>query len=133
MILLLACAHTSDLVTLDLGSAQAHVEIADSPTERAHGLMGRKTLDADHGMLFVYPSAEPHFFWMKDTPLPLSIAFLDAQGTIIRLADMQPFDTHTTPSGGPAQYALEMEQGWFAAHGVAEGLRVGGLPGPSEQ
>ena len=133
MILLLACAHTSDLLSLELGTAHAQVEVADTPAERARGLMERTALDPDHGMLFIYPSAEPHFFWMKDTPLPLSIAFLDAEGTIIRLADMQPFDTHTTPSGGPAQYALEMEQGWFVAHGIVEGARVGGLPGPSEQ
>jgi uncharacterized membrane protein (UPF0127 family) len=126
--LLLACAHQSELLELHLGDATAHVEIADTQAERAHGLMGRRALDPDTGMLFVYPDAEPHFFWMKDTPLPLSIAFLDAGGRIIRLADMQPFDTHTTPSGGPAQYALEMEQGWFRTHGIAEGSLVTGLP-----
>ena len=109
------------------------VEIADTPELRSRGLMERAGLQPDHGMLFVYPSARPLSFWMKNTPLPLSIAYIDSQGRIVRLADMAPFDETSIPSRYPAQYALEMEQGWFAKHGVAAGDRVEGLPGPSQE
>ena len=104
------------------------VEIADEPEERTQGLMHRASLQPDHGMLFVYPSEALRSFWMKDTPLPLSIAYISAGGRIVHIADMAPFDTSAVSSQYPAQYALEMEQGWFAAHGVATGDKVDGLP-----
>jgi uncharacterized membrane protein (UPF0127 family) len=116
---------------LTIGTATVTVEIADDPTERAQGLMNRRTLADDHGMLFVYPDERPRSFWMKDTPLPLSIAYLDAQGRIVRIADMTPFDTSSVPSMRPAMYALEVNQGWFARHGVKVGSSVEGVPPPS--
>jgi uncharacterized membrane protein (UPF0127 family) len=118
-------------IALTIGSTTVQVEIADDPTERAQGLMNRKTLDADRGMLFVYPDERPRSFWMKDTSLPLSIAYLDAQGRIVRIADMTPFDTSPVPSGRPAMYALEMNQGWFTRHAVQVGASVKGVPPPS--
>ncbi|MDP6932352.1 MAG: DUF192 domain-containing protein, partial [Myxococcota bacterium] len=71
-------------------------------------------------------------FWMKDTPLPLSIAFIDTAGRIVHIADMVPLDTSPVPSVRPAMYALEMDRGWFQAHGVYAGARVEGLPGASK-
>lgn len=119
--------------TLLVGSAVVQAEVADEEKERAVGLMRRDSLPDGGGMLFVYPDARARIFWMKNTPLPLSIAFLDAGGVVVALAEMQPFSTVPVPSGVPAMYALEMRQGWFAAHGVGVGARVTGLPGPSRE
>lgn len=126
--LLVGCAHSAGALTLDVGGTPVTAELADTPDLRAHGLMGRSALDPDAGMLFVYPDEAPRFYWMKDTPLPLAIAFLDASGHVVHLAEMSPFDTNTTPSEHPAQYALEMASGWFTAHHVQVGAQVGGLP-----
>ena len=113
---------------LTIGSTTVSVEIADDPKERAQGLMNREALGADQGMLFVYPDERPRTFWMKDTSLPLSIAYLDAQGRIVRIADMTPFDTSPVPSVRPAMYALEVNQGWFTRHAVQVGASVKGVP-----
>ncbi len=107
------------------------VEIADEQAERNLGLMYRDQMGADAGMLFVYPDAQPRSFWMKDTRIPLTIAYLDATGTIVHMADMRPLDTSSVPSQKPAMYALEMNQGWFAKHDVVVGDKVTGLPAPS--
>lgn len=130
----MGCARADPLPTIELDVAghKVEVEVADDDAERQHGLMGRKSLPADHGMLFVFPDSAERRFWMKDTPLPLSIAYIDAGGRIVHLADMQPFDTTPVPSGYPAMYALEMAQGWFARHQVAVGDKITGLPKPSE-
>lgn len=126
---LLACAHGgAATTTLRVGTTELAVEIADTPEERAQGLMYRDHLADDRGMLFVYPDAQERRFWMKNTRIPLSIAFLDPAGTILSIADMKPLDTNTTPSGAPAMYALEVNKGWFAAHGVTVGTLVTGLP-----
>jgi uncharacterized protein len=116
---------------LTIGTATVAVEIADDPKEREHGLMQRASLATDHGMLFVYPDERERSFWMKDTALPLSIAYLDSQGRIVRIADMTPFNLNPVPSGRPAMYALEVSQGWFARNKVQVGLSVKGLPPPS--
>ena len=113
---------------LELQGTRVTVEIADSDDERAQGLMYRESLEADHGMLFVYPDEDLRYFWMKDTPLPLSIAFFDADGMIVNISDMRPLSEQTTPSKIAAQYALEMNQGWFRSHGVHTGQTVMGLP-----
>lgn len=106
-------------------------EVADEPVERNLGLMYRDSLPTDHGMLFVYPDAAPRSFWMKDTRVPLTIAYVDAAGVIVHLADMIPLDTTAVPSGKPALYALEMNKGWFAKHDVTVGDTLTGLPKPS--
>ena len=132
---LVACAwgqsHDAPSTALTIGSATVRVEIADDPTERARGLMNRSNLGADEGMLFVYPDERPRSFWMKDTSLPLSIAYLDAQGRIVHIADLTPFDTSPVPSGRPAMYAIEVNQGWFTRHAVQVGASVKGVPPPS--
>jgi hypothetical protein len=108
------------------------VEVADDGEERSRGLMFRDSLGADEGMLFVYPVEAPRSFWMKDTRIPLSIAYLASDGTIVSMADMRPMSERGTPSDQPAMYALEVNQGWFGKRGIAVGDRVQDLPGPSE-
>jgi uncharacterized membrane protein (UPF0127 family) len=137
--LLLACARNTipqpvlPTTTISVDGHPVTVELADTPELRRQGLMGRAALNPDHGMLFIYPDERPRSFWMKDTPLPLSIAFLDTQGRIVRIADMVPLDETPTPSRYPAMYALEMELGWFTRGGVSAGDRVEGLPSPSRE
>lgn len=125
----LACAKgglpTADIVVKDVSIS---VEVADEGTERQLGLMYRDRLGTNDGMLFVYPDAVERNFWMKDTRIPLSIAYLDAEGRIVRIADLVPFDTNPVPSGAPAQFALEMNRGWFVGHKIQVGDTVTHLP-----
>jgi uncharacterized membrane protein (UPF0127 family) len=104
------------------------VEIADTGAERQTGLSGRTTLAEDAGMLFVFDQEQPLSFWMKDTLIPLSIAYISADGRIVDIQDMQPLDETPHPSAEPAQYALEVNQGFFTEQGVAVGDTVE-LPG----
>jgi uncharacterized membrane protein (UPF0127 family) len=89
--------------------------------------MFRKSLAPNSGMLFIFDAAEIHCMWMKNTYIPLSVAFLDAQGTITNIADMQPHSEQSHCASRPALYALEMEQGWFARRGIKPGLKLGGF------
>jgi len=100
------------------------VEVADTPATRQLGLMHRASLPANSGMLFVFSECEPRQFWMKDTHVPLSIAYADELGTILNIEDMQPLNLQQTPSAGAAQYALEMNRGWFEENGIGIGHRV---------
>lgn len=120
-------------IPLRLGAHSLQVEVADTDAERQQGLMHREGLAPDHGMVFVYPDERERGFWMKNTRIPLSIAFVDRQGRVVHLADMQPLDERTTHSVYPAMYAVEVDQGWFTAHGVRIGSKVEGLPGPSRE
>jgi hypothetical protein len=104
------------------------VEIAQPDAERQTGLSGRPTLAEDAGMLFVFDQEQSLSFWMKDTLIPLSIAYISAEGRIVDIQDMQPLDETPHPSVEPAQYALEVDQGFFAERGVAVGDTVE-LPG----
>lgn len=115
-------------ILLRAGQREIVAEVASTDATRARGLMFRKHLPADHGMLFVFPEAAQQCFWMKNTPLPLTIAFIDARGRIINLADMQPYSLDSHCAMGPALYALEMEQGWFTRHGIRAGAQIHGLP-----
>ncbi len=126
-----ALAWASPPVTLHVGGRTISVEVADTPQERALGLMGRAAMGEDEGMLFVYPDEAPRSFWMKNTLLPLSIAFVYKSGSIVHLADMAPMDERPVPSLYPTMFALEMNRGWFEANGVKVGQRVGGLPEPA--
>lgn len=124
-------AQSLDTLQLTVGGRTVTAEIADSRAEREIGLMYRKSLPDDHGMLFVYPVAEERHFWMKNTLVPLSIAYLNAEGRIVHTADMDPLDTTPVGSVYPASYALEMSRGWFVANGIGDGDVVTGLPAPS--
>jgi hypothetical protein len=92
--------------------------------EKARGLMFRQKLGKNEGMLFVYEKEERLSFWMKNTPIPLSIAFLDKTGMIVDIQDMVPFSLQTRVSAYPAQYALEVNGGWFRANDVSIGDAV---------
>ena len=113
-------------VTIDASGGkrvEVRVEIADSLSEQARGLMYRKSLGEDSGMLFVYRREQPLSFWMKNTRISLSIAYIDSKGRITDILDMKPLDDkppHYT-SSEPVQYALEVNQGFFDEHGVKVG------------
>ena len=100
------------------------VEIADTAAEWQMGLMGRTALAQDAGMLFVFDQEQLLSFWMKDTLIPLSIAFIDSQGRIVDIQDMQPLDETSHQSAVPAQYALEVNQGFFGERGIMIGDTV---------
>lgn len=114
---------------LDVGTHRISAELAEEPADRNRGLMFRESLPEDHGMLFVFPDERPRGFWMRNTKIPLSIAYLDSHGRIVRIADLEPHDERPVPSGRPAQFALEMRRDWFRDHAVFEGDLVRGLPG----
>ncbi len=116
---------------LTIDSFTAYAEVAARADERTQGLMYRTALAPDSGMLFVFDSAEFQRFWMKNTLIPLSIAYIDSAGTITDILEMTPLDTTTLyASSRPVPYALEMNRGWFAARGIRPGARVAGLPQP---
>ncbi len=135
-LLLAAAADAASTVTelptvaLKVGGHRIIAEVAATPDHRATGLMHRFSLKPDHGMIFVFERAEPQGFWMKNTFIPLSIAFIGSDGRIINIDDMAPKDESTHWSGGPAQYALEMRKGWFAEKGIKPGDAFEGLPAP---
>jgi uncharacterized membrane protein (UPF0127 family) len=139
LLLVLACsplAHAGDLV-LAIGKHAISAEVADTPAAREHGLMQRTRLCADCGMIFVFPTAARYGFWMKNTPLPIAIAFIGGDGRIVNIVEMQPYSLDIHYAQADSQYALEMNSGWFAAHGVntgdtVEGLRPGIAPKSGE-
>lgn len=116
-------------IILIIKGAKLNVEIADSPEERALGLMYRQTLAQDQGMLFIFEQAGIYPFYMKNTKIPLSIAFIDQKGVIIDIQQMAPFDEQTQHyPNKPFLYALETNQGWFFEQGIKIGDTVFGLP-----
>lgn len=102
-------------------------ETASTYAARNKGLMGRKSLAENQGMLFVFSKSDYHSMWMKDTYLPLSVAFIDAQGKIINIAEMTPLSEDTHTANGLAKYALEMSGGWFRAKNIWPGEKIEGL------
>jgi uncharacterized membrane protein (UPF0127 family) len=114
-------------IWLQAGIHRIRAEVAATPAERSRGLMLRPSLAANSGMLFVFESESVHCFWMKNTLIPLTIAFIAQDGAIVTLADMQPHDETSHCPARPVRYALEMDQGWFKAKGVRTGDRIGGL------
>lgn len=113
---------------LRIGPHAFQVEVAATPQQRQRGLMGRTHLAADGGMLFVFEQPGRHCFWMRDTPLPLSIAFIDSAGRITDLADMQPRTETPHCPGADVRYALEVRQGEFQRRGITTRAQVDGLP-----
>ena len=121
-ILLVTPACRSDsLFELPVGDEVFLVEIADDAQERQRGLMFRRELPPDQGMLFVFPDSRPRSFWMKDTPLPLSLAYISAEGRILEIHDLEPLSLTPVRSRFPARYALEVNQGRFEELGIAVG------------
>ncbi len=117
---------STKISTLRIGTHLIQAEIVDTQQSRERGLMQRTHLCEHCGMLFVFEEAAKHGFWMKNTPLPLSIAFINAQGMIINIAEMQANTTTTHRAQEDALYALEMNQGWFALRGIKRGDAVQG-------
>jgi hypothetical protein len=115
-------------IDLTAGMHVIRAEVASTLLQQQIGLMHRRTLGANEGMLFVYDSAAPRCFWMRNTLLPLSIAFVDDDGTIVNIADMQPLNDQSHCSARPVRFALEMNQGWFAKRGIGPGFRLRGAP-----
>jgi uncharacterized membrane protein (UPF0127 family) len=115
-------------IPLSINGHKIVVEVAATPERRSLGLMNRFSLQPDHGMLFVFDYPEPQGFWMKNTFIPLSIAFVAPDGRIINVDEMQPHDETTHMSRGPALYAIEMRRGWFTERGIKSGDVVTGLP-----
>jgi uncharacterized membrane protein (UPF0127 family) len=105
-------------------------ELASTPEQQAQGLMHRFSLKPDHGMLFVFERTERRSFWMKNTYIPLSIAFIAPDGRIVNIEQMAPHDESPHWSKAPVRYALEMRKGWFAERSIVPGDRVVGLPAP---
>jgi uncharacterized membrane protein (UPF0127 family) len=114
-------------VELSIKDTRLVAEVAATEATRTTGLMNRFSLQPDHGMLFVFKAPQPQAFWMKNTYVPLSIAFIGSDGRILNIADMAPQTETTHPSRGPAHFALEMRKGWFAQHGIGAGEFVAGL------
>ena len=114
-------------ITLDIRGHKLTAEVAATDATRTTGLMFRRMMPENRGMLFVFAQSEPLRFWMKNTYIPLSIAHIDEAGTIVNIADMKPQTTDGHPSTKPAKYALEMNQGWFAKRGIKAGAKINGL------
>lgn len=113
---------------LSAGIHQIQAEIARTPEQRAIGLMNRSALGGNEGMLFVFDEAAPQCFWMKNTLIPLSIAFVADDGTILQIADMPPQTLKSTCSARPVRLALEMNKGWFAQRNLKAGSKLSGPP-----
>jgi hypothetical protein len=116
--------------TLEINGHKLVAEVATTPEQTSKGLMHRFSLRPDHGMLFVLDRVEMRSFWMKNTFIPLSIAFIGEDGRIVNIENMAPQDERLHWSRAPVRYALEMRRGWFAERGIAPGDRVIGLPAP---
>ncbi len=115
------------VVELSIKKSKLKAEVAADNTTRSTGLMNRFSLKPDHGMIFIFAQSEPLGFWMKNTFIPLSIAYIDSKGVIVNIVDMKPHDETAHPSGAPALFALEMKQGWFKERGIVAGDTVNGL------
>lgn len=115
-------------IHLNAGIHVITAEVAESADERATGLMFREQMANNAGMLFVFPAPFVHCFWMQNTILPLSIAFIADDGTVVNIADMKPQSTDSHCAGKPVRYALEMNKGWFAKRGIKPGVRLHGGP-----
>ena len=115
------------VIDLTIKTSKLKAEVAADNNTRSTGLMNRFSLATDHGMIFVFAQSEPLAFWMRNTFVPLSIAYIDSKGVIVNIVDMKPQDESTHPSAGPAMFALEMKQGWFKERGIVAGDKVNGL------
>lgn len=111
---------------LSAGMYVIDAQVAQTPEQREIGLMMRKEMPVHEGMIFVFEEAHTQCFWMKNTLLPLTAAFVSDDGTIVNLADMKPKSTESHCSAQPVRYVLEMNQGWFAKRGIKAGSKLGG-------
>jgi len=115
------------VVQLSAGIYLIRAEVAADMSTRAQGLMFRKSLPPNGGMLFIFDEPAIQCMWMKNTLVPLSVAFMDERGAILNIEDMQPQTEDTHCATAPAVLALEMSKGWFAQRGIKPGMKLGGL------
>ena len=115
-------------VTLSAGMHLINAQVASTPQERAIGLMFRKEMPVNEGMLFAFEQASEQCFWMKNTLLPLTAAFVADDGSIVNLADMQPQSLESHCSTRPVRFVLEMNKGWFDKRGLKAGSKLSGPP-----
>lgn len=129
LVALFAAAAHAQLPVADLAAGMhlIRAEVADNMSARTTGLMHRKSMAQNAGMVFVFGESAAHCMWMKNTLIPLSVAFIDESGAIINIADMQPHSEQSHCAARPARYALEMNKGWFAQRGIKPGAKLRGL------
>jgi len=116
-------------ITLHIGKVSLSTEVAATPAQRERGLMFRRKLGDNSGMIFLMPAPEPATFWMKNTLIPLSVAFIDRNGVILEIHDMKPLDESITRSESrEVAYALETNLHWFSLNGIKPGDKITPLP-----
>lgn len=120
-------AQTLPVTRLAIGMYQIQAEVAATEQARERGLMYRKSLEPQEGMLFVFDVAQDYCFWMKNTEIPLSIAFIDRNGEIVNIDEMLPQTETNHCAVKPITYALEMNKGWFSRKGIKAGMKISGL------
>lgn len=116
------------VTTLTAGMNLIRAEVASKDADRQQGLMHREKMGQNEGMVFVFDGPAQVCMWMKNTLIPLSVAFIDERGTIVNIEDMQPQTTDSHCARKPIRYALEMNQGWFKQKNIKPGMTIGGLP-----
>jgi uncharacterized membrane protein (UPF0127 family) len=117
------------IVQLRIGNTTLLAEVADTPQTSANGLMFRDSLPDNRGMLFIFEKPKTASFWMRNTKIPLSVAYLDATGKILEIRSLEPLDETPVPSASSEiLFALEVNKDWFARHGISSGARVSGIP-----
>ncbi len=122
-----ASARAQAVLELTATMYRIEAEVAATDEMRMVGLMYRPRMAANHGMLFVFDHADRHCMWMKNTLIPLAVAFLDSQGRIVNIEEMKPLTEETHCAVRPAMFALEMNGGWFHNHGLGAGVAIGGV------
>ena len=115
------------LLELSAGMYRIEAEVAATPETRQTGMMLRTSMPSHRGMLFVFPEIAQHCMWMRNTLVPLSVAFLDDKGRVLNVEDMQPKTEENHCSAKPARYALEMNLGWFRSRGLGAGFSITGI------
>lgn len=122
-----ATAQEMPVIELSAGIHRIEAEVAHTQPTRMVGLMNRRVMPKHRGMLFVFDAEARHCMWMRNTLIPLAVAFLDEQGRIINIEEMQPQTENNHCAAKPARYALEMNAGWFKARGLGAGTAIGGI------
>lgn len=125
--MLAVSAHAQGVLDLSAGIHRIQAELANSDETRAQGLMYRKSLGPNQGMLFVFPQTARHCMWMRNTLIPLAVAFIDEQGRILNVEEMQPQTENSHCASRPARFALEMTGGWFRSRGLGAGTVLSGI------
>lgn len=127
LLLTAAAGQAQGLLELSAGIHRIQAEVVNTSAKRAEGLMFRKNLQTNYGMLFVFDQTAQHCMWMRNTLIPLSVAFIDAHGRIINVEEMQPQTENSHCAEKPAKFALEMNAGWFKSRGLGAGMPLAGI------